>query len=121
MRARLLLRIALVAAGLALIGFFGLLLGMADCGRDCQVAGDRAPIVVLIGFGAFLASWGLALGRPDASRALALAMLVGGVVALAGALWTVAGGARGLMTWLAIAIPAGVAMVGALLMRPTQR
>src|SRR5688572_5375562 len=121
MRARLLLRIALIVVGLAFVGFFGLLVGMSDCGPDCQAAGERAPVVVFVGFGAFLATLGFALGRGDTLRATALAMLVGGGVALLLAFWTVAGGGRGVMTWLAIAISAGTAAVGAFLLRPTRR
>lgn len=118
--ARSLVRMGIAIAGLAIVAFFTLLLGIADCGPDCVARGERAPVFALIGLGAFLLTLGIAL-RGGARRAVGLALLVGGAVALAGTLWTVADGARGWMAWATLAAGAGCAAIGAYLLRPARR
>lgn len=110
--ARLTLRFGLIALGLAIAAFFGMLLLIGDCGPDCLARGERAPVFVLLGLGVFLAALGATLGK-GALRATGLAMLAGGVLATAGTLWTVADGARGAMAWVSLAVGAGCAAVGA--------
>jgi len=104
----------LILAGVACAGFFGLLLGIADCGPDCERDGERAPVFAFIGLGVFLLVMGaLMLAGVDTLRAVAWGMLIGGLLAFGATLWITIGGARGTYVWVTLAISAGDAAIGA--------
>ena len=111
--ARVALGTLLVLAGLAFIAFFTLLLLIADCSSGCVERGERAPIFAFWGLGALLIVLGLRQGAAGTMRAAGEAMLVGGLVCLAGLAWTMSEGARGTFVWVTLAIGAGVAAIGA--------
>ena len=105
--------IVLIVAGLACMGFFGLLHGMADCGPDCQARGERAPVYALIGLGLGLVVLGAMLGR-GTLRATGAGMLAGGAISLSGLLIVIVmEGGRGAMVWVTLAVSVGFALVGA--------
>jgi len=96
---RLALSIALVVAGLALAGFFGLLLGIADCGPGCVARGERLVPVALIALGIGLATTGALLPWLDAWRAAGWGTSVFGVATALGAIWLRTQGSGGFTNW----------------------
>lgn len=105
--------ILLIVAGLACVGFFGLLLGIADCGPGCQARGERAPVYAFIGLGLGLVVLGATL-RGGAMQAMGAGMLAGGAIALSGLLIVIVmEGGRGAMVWVSLAVAVGFALVGA--------
>lgn len=105
--------ILLLVAGFLCMGFFGLLLGIADCGPDCQARGERAPVYAFIGLGLMLVVTGATLRGP-AMHAVGNGMLAGGAIALSGILIVlVMEGGRGAMVWVTLAVALGSALVGA--------
>lgn len=112
-RRRRLAAVLLVLVGLAIAGFFALLLGIADCTAACQARGERAPVYASIGLGVGLAATGVTL-RAGTSRAIGVGMLCGGLVAMNGALyvlWAEAG--RGAMVSITLVLGTGFVLAGA--------
>lgn len=100
-------------AGLACMAFFGLLLGIADCGPDCQARGERAPVYAFIGLGLGLVVLGAML-KGDTMHAVGAGMLAGGAVSLSGVLIVLLmEGGRGTMVWVTLAVSLGFCLVGA--------
>lgn len=111
--ARLAIAILLVVAGVTIAGFFGLLLGIADCSAACQARGERAPVYAFIGAGIGLVAMGLTL-RTGTMRATGVGMLCGGLVAMNGALYVIwAEAGRGAMVWVTLVAGGGFVLVGA--------
>ena len=110
---RTLAAVLLVVVGLAVAAFFGLLLGIADCGPACQARGERAPVYAFIGVGLGLAAMGVTL-RTGTMRATGVGMLCGGLVAMNGALYVIwAEAGRGAIVWVTLAAGVGFVLVGA--------
>lgn len=100
-------------AGLGCMAFFGFLLGMADCGPECQARGERAPVYAFIGLGLALVVMGGML-RGDTMRAVGGGMLAGGAISLSGLLFVIVMEAgRGAIVWVTLAISLGFLAVGA--------
>lgn len=88
--------VLLMASGLALAAFFGLLLAIADCGSGCVSAGERAVPVGLIGLGAGLVTAGATLLRLTVKRAIGWGIAVAGLVSALGCIVLFAEGSRGM-------------------------
>lgn len=98
--ARSLTAVALIIVGLALAGFFGLLLGIADCGPDCVARGERVVPVVLVALGIGLAAAGALLWTLDAWRAGGWGLSLAGAASGVGCAVLLSQGSRGMTQWV---------------------
>lgn len=115
-RGRALVAALLVISGVALAAFFWLVFAISDCSETCQLAGERAVPLALVGAGFGLVAGGIAVRRGPA-RAAGSGFLAGGALGALAIAWIMlTENARGQASWL-LMVTLALAALGAWMLR----